>query len=187
MPRPTIAPALAATGVLVALLGAACDAGADGRAPADAQGDARPAASLVDLAAFVAQPPQADPFGDLPDAPCADSAWGLEDGLFEIATDGCGALSVVQPSLVAVRAGDRVHVVAWHLGLYAPEPAEAHVGLALGEAVLWEARVPVPSAEAFFDETVTVGADAPEGTPLTLHLHNHGANSWRLLTVERVP
>ncbi|MEL6188892.1 MAG: hypothetical protein AAFU79_30085, partial [Myxococcota bacterium] len=65
--------------------------------------------------------------------------------------------------------------------------AEAHLGLALGGEPLFERPVSMPRTGAFRTETIVVDRDAPAGTPLVLHLHNHGSNLWTIEQLVLLP
>ena len=116
---------------------------------------------------------------------CPDWARPIEPPVQEIATDDCNYASLAQPSLRPLFAGERVAVEYWHLQLWAEEPAEAHVALHIGDWLVFEDQIAVPGSEAFYSRGAVVPHDIPAGTPVVFHLHNHGQNSWRLLSVER--
>ena len=67
----------------------------------------------------------------------------------------------------------------WHLQLAALEPAEAHVAVHLGDEVLIDEIVPIPSPADVLSRTFMADFEAPANTPVVIHLHNHGYNSWR--------
>lgn len=144
------------------------------------------AGSLVDPGAWVEA--DADPLADdVPgDTSCEPGSWYVESGDLEISTAACDYLALQQPLLLDVGRGEAIEIVGWHADLFADEPAEGHLALLAGETVLWEYRVDIPADAAVFTSTV----DAPErlraGEPVTLHLHNHGANTWELVGVEAV-
>ena len=151
-----------------------------------ATGGPRPAAALVDVAAW-AEDPAADP---LPahrpaGATCAPSGWGREGSSLEVETGLCPYAVFAQPALADLRPGEEVELVLWHKDLVAEEPAEAHVLVSVGDVVLFDRRVPIPSGPEAYTETVTVQGRAAAGDPVVWHLHNHGANSWNLLSVDR--
>lgn len=128
-----------------------------------------------------------DPFDDRPgEVVCPEHGYGTEVTLFEVETEVCHYATFAQPTPVALRAGDIVRTTAWHLTLWAPEPAEAHVAFRLGDGPEWARRIAIPSAEAAYAIELVVDADVPAGTPLYFHVHNHGVNSYRLLEVEAV-
>lgn len=125
-----------------------------------------------------------DPFADRPDeASCPPQGYRTELTWFEVATDLCHYATFAQPLPVELRAGDVLRTTVWHLVLWAPEVTEGHVALRLGDRLLWEEFVPIPRTEAAYAIEVMVPVGIPAGTPMYFHLHNHGANSWRLLDV----
>lgn len=126
-----------------------------------------------------------DPFDDRPaDVQCPPHGSSAEDGRFEVETDVCRYGTFAHPLPVALRPGDTVEATVWHLELWAPERSEGHAALRLGDHLLWERRVPIPGQEAIYPIAVTVDFSVAAGTPLYFHVHNHGANSWRLLDVQ---
>lgn len=116
----------------------------------------------------------------------------VEGNGLEIDTGRCNYLARTQPSLVEVRAGDTIAVSAHHATLASVEAGQAHFALLLGPTVVWQDFVPIPAYPGIVDATpyqeqVVVDLDAPVGTPVGLHLHNHGYNTWTLLEVEVRP
>lgn len=151
----------------------------------DGGGDCDPVA-LAAAGAWQLADAADDPFADHRPTDPACPAWALttEGESLEVDTGECGYATLVQPLPVALRAGDTLTAtIAW-FDLVAEAPAEAHVALALGGATLWEATVPIPSATRVEAIAVALPADAPAGTPLAFHVHNHGANSWFITAVE---
>mgnify|MGYP000088099263 CR=1 FL=1 len=144
-------------------------------------------AALVDSAAWV-ENPTADPMPEHrpADSDCAPSGWGLEGSSVEVDTGLCPFAVLAQPALADLRRGDRVEVVLWHKDLVAEEPAEAHVLITMGDVVVYEDFVAIPAEPVAYTEEVEVAGDAPAGAPIVLHLHNHGANSWNLLSIDRL-
>jgi hypothetical protein len=108
-----------------------------------------------------------------------------EEGVLELDTRLCGYFVVSQPSLFAIVAGDPL-VLEWsHLDLDAAEPAEAHLALSIDGELQWETNVAIPNAPSAYDPSWTATRDYPIGSRITLHLHNHGINSWRLHSLSR--
>ena len=95
-------------------------------------------------------------------------------------TGRCNYLSVAQPSLYAMHPGDTLHLFVQHGRLLsiAAQPAQAHVALLIGQSVLWEKTIAIPSEFQFYEETLRIDGDVPAGTPVYFHLHNHGDNAW---------
>ena len=124
-----------------------------------------------------------DPFGDhRPVEVSCDEEDGLtvESGLLEIDTTFCNYASLVQPSLTTVDLGEVLEVLVYHGSLTSSEEAEAHVALMLGEQVVWEQQIGIPSGSGVYSVEVDAALSAPAGTSVVFHLHNHGANSWNL-------
>jgi hypothetical protein len=173
----------------LAALGSGCrgdeaTSGDSGAAPTEP----REEAVLVDMAAWqpgdVAVAP--DPFPDHrpAEADCPEGGALLEGASFEIRTASCSYGWFQQPTLADLRPSDAVEIVFWHSTLVSDPPAQGHIALVVGDEVLYERYIDIPSEPAAYTETVA-GVSAPAGSVATLHLHNHGANDWNLLRVER--
>jgi hypothetical protein len=111
---------------------------------------------------------------------CDPFGIGMEGDALEIDTGRCNYALAWQPLVTDLRPGDRVSVLASHGPLLALTEATGHISLAAGDVVLWEAEVPIPSEAGIYTPTVEVTAPVDAGTPLVLHCHNHGTNTWRL-------
>jgi hypothetical protein len=161
------------------------DADADA-APEDAWDDPLP---LVSGQAWAPAGAHDDPLADERPATvdCPTAAWGLEAGGLEIQTGACNYFFVTQPSLAAIEAGDAVDIVVFHQYLDAPEPAEGHVAILVGHDVVWEAHVEIPAEADVLEARVVAERAWPVGTPVGVHLHNHGYNAWTVLDVSVAP
>lgn len=159
------------------------DAGSDGSSSSTGPvptGDAE----LVALDAFTLVESSADPFSDRPADDTCTLGFGIEDALFEVDAELClyGAFSA--PSLADIREGDLIEAVIVHDALYSEEPGvESHLGVAIGDEVGWETSIPIPADPGFLRPTWAATADAPAGTPIHFHLHNHGVNTYRLVAI----
>ena len=133
-------------------------------------------------------PAEDDPFpSHRPDpVQCDPDGWHPEDGVLEIETNLCNYASLTQPSLASVEAGDTLDLLVYHSALAAPEPAEAHISILLGADVIWEANIPIPSISEIYSSTLTAPSAAPAGTPVVIHLHNHGGNAWKVAHLKRM-
>lgn len=135
---------------------------------------------LVDVQAWQVVDAPDDPFPDRPDDfRCGAGGAHVEGLVYEIETDRCAYVTATQPSLRRVRVGDRVRVVMWHLTLVADEPADAHMAVAIGDHVVAEERMQLPFPPRLLTVEWTAPEGFPAGTPVFLHAHNHGANSYR--------
>jgi hypothetical protein len=110
----------------------------------------------------------------------------MEGGSFEVRTGTCTYGWFQQPALADLVPGDQVEIVFWHSSLVAEGPAEGHVALYVDGQPLFDKVVAVPSDPAAYTEVADVSFSAPEGAIVTMHVHNHGANDWNFLRVERV-
>ena len=111
---------------------------------------------------------------------CDEQGILVEDGLLEVRTGDCGYAVLSQPSLRTVRRSDTIELLLYHSALTAAEAAEAHVAIQLGDDLVWETTLPIPSPSLVHDVAVPAPADASIGTMMVLHLHNHGSNAWNL-------
>lgn len=163
----------------------ASDTGAMGPTSDAETTGAEPGASgpLVDLAAWLAVDPEADPWAaERPDDAVCDAGHVYEDMVFEVDTEICTFGTFVQPSLLPVRAGDEIELILLHDNLYSAEgDAEAHVAVGLGGEPIWETAIPIPMLQSLVRPTFTAPADAPAGTPVHFHVHNHGYNNYRMI------
>ncbi|MCX4241360.1 hypothetical protein [Paraliomyxa miuraensis] len=106
--------------------------------------------------------------------------------VLEIDTDFCNYATVEQPSLRTLRPGDRIAISVWHYDLTAPEPTQAHLALAIDGELVWEQHLPVPTAPALIEDELEIDREIPAGAPLQFHVHNHGANTYDLVSLEVV-
>ena len=141
--------------------------------------------ALVDNEHWLVLDEDADPFRDeRPEfVDCPPWAHVEENNALEIDTGACNYVSLSQPILTGINAGDTVELSLWHDALVASEPGVAHVALALGEDVIWEIEPNIPSTPHAYRPRIQIIGSYATGTPIVFHLHNHGSNNWRLLTV----
>ena len=168
--------------VWVALVAVGCGADED-------QALAPEPVTVLDPSALVPVDADRDPLADHRPAnvDCSPATWGPEGGGFEVQTGACNYASFDQPLSSPIEAGDALAITIWHDFLDAAEPATAHVAVWVDSTVLWETEVDIPAASASIDAVVPIETTLPAGARLGLHLHNHGFNSWRFISVERRP
>lgn len=169
-------------------------------APTACESDPEPPAppaveSLVRREAWVRVADAAeDVFGaERPEGLVCDEVLGIRAEMFggaelvlEIDTNFCDYATVRQPSLHALAPGDAVAIRLWHDALDTPAPAQAHLALALGGALAWETFVPSPTDPALVEAEIPIEHDLPAGAEIQLHVHNHGANTYDLVSLEIV-
>lgn len=157
--------------------------GNDGNDGSD--GNAGVTESLVDVDTWVldAMVP-ATLSADRPATVDCEHGFGLEDGLFEVDTELCNWGAFTQPTLASIQAGDTVEIIMLHDTLYSEdEDAAAHIAVAIGETMIWETTIAIPAPTGYLRPTITVEQDFDAGTPLHLHVHNHGYNNYRVVDI----
>lgn len=115
---------------------------------------------------------------------CPANAWYAENGALEVETGYCNYLSLAQPSRAAINKGDNIHLVLWHGQLRNDEPAEAHVAMSIGNGVVFDEQVEIPSSGGIFDVVIPSPRSVATGEKVEFHLHNHGYNTWTLLSLD---
>jgi hypothetical protein len=153
--------------------------------PSSSGGEPGPPVPLVKAEAWELDAADDDPFADhRPMYVQCEIGWDVETGLLEINTDLCLYGAFVQPSLVPIHAGDELELVLLYDALYSTEgETVAHVAVALGSEIAWETELPIPSEAGQARPTWTATADLQVGSPIHLHLHNHGTNNYRLVAL----
>jgi hypothetical protein len=137
--------------------------------------------ALVDPERWVVLDASDDPFAEFRPASLDCSGdFVVEAARTEIRTDGCGHVTLSQPSLTWVAVGELVDALVQHTVLVADEPATAHAVLRIGDVTLLDAAVPIPSPAEFHPAEWEADARIPAGAPVVFHVRNHGANAWRL-------
>jgi hypothetical protein len=145
---------------------------------------------LVDHAAWATVEAADDPLADhRPEPVLCDAGSTYQEGDdFEVDTDGCNYYAGAQGALFDVAAGDPIHARMWHFGLLPDSDGEAHVALLAGDVVLWQEVVPLEAGVEVEADLYEVDFAAPvaieAGSPLVLHVHNHGSNTWALRDLE---
>ena len=136
-------------------------------------------------------PPATDVFAAMrpPDATCDDVGYRVDPLVqsFEVQTGVCDYLTVRQPTLEPLEPGDVVSVRAFHYDLVAPTPSEGYLGFALDGVIVWEVREPIPGPPSPLNEDIVIDRALPAGAEMQLHIHNHGENTWELLSVMVTP
>lgn len=103
----------------------------------------------------------------------------------EINTAWCNYATVSQPLLEALAPGDTVEVRVWHFELTG-EPAMGYLAVGLADQIAWEFAVPIPREAELITEVFEIDEPLPAGTPIQFHVHNHGKNTWELVSIDRL-
>ena len=141
--------------------------------------------SLVNHTLWEYIPLEDDPYSALAteESSCPEGGYKVEgegsDQILEIDTGICNFVTLEQPLPRSLKAGDTLEWSLWHLTLVYLEPAEAYVAMTIGDELLWERTMPIPSPAAAYSQEITAPMAFDAGEPIRIHLHNHGNNSWR--------
>ena len=111
---------------------------------------------------------------------CPVTSFRLESGQLEVETDLCNYAFIEFPLLQDISPDQVATLLILHTGLWSAVPAQAHVALAINGTVFWEAEPEIPASAEFFFHEAPLNIEAKVGDPVQLHVHNHGANDWRL-------
>ena len=118
---------------------------------------------------------------------CPDEQLALEGTVLEIDTGKCDYVSVTQALLIDVQPCDTIQAVLTHEALFDVTPATAHVAISMGGQVVFEQEPPIPSPSGLLTPTWQLPQGASAGDPVVFHLHNHGVNTWNLLSLNITP
>jgi hypothetical protein len=146
---------------------------------------AAPRGNLLAIDRFVSPEPTQDPEAVHRESGCATGTPRVEDGTLELETGDCVFHWTGIPLLDALAAGEAITLVTTHSALAARTPGEAHLRIDLDDETLVDRRIPIPSADAIDIATVTIKEPHGTGARLRVHLHNHGANNWRVVSLTR--
>ena len=133
-----------------------------------------------------------DPFPDRPEnVECPTSAMVIEfeedTAFLEIDTTFCSYVTLTQETKAEIEEGDTV-VFRWgHRDLDAPNPAQGHVALLINDSLVVDQTVDIPASEMDTVVEFEMPEDVPMGSPIWLHLHNHGDNQWLFYTPQVQP
>jgi hypothetical protein len=129
---------------------------------------------------------------------CDATGWAIEFDGFEVETLSCNYMAATQSTLVDLCAGDVVEFDFQHFNLVAAQKVEFHAAVFVGDQALLDHTVSVEPEVDFcgdspgcvpankFVERIEIAQDLPAGTPVYLHVHNHGFNTFKLLRVDLV-
>lgn len=171
--------------IALSLLSWACEARGDPKG--ETAGAAIEWVELVDNEAWLATPAERDPFAA--HRPVSFSCeefvgWSVGDmGELDVEMLACGYLALEQPALVDVPAGGNLELSLFHFDLSAPEASTAHLALVVGEDLIWERELDIPGGglaapSAVYLERIELERAIALGSPVYLHMHNHGQNSY---------
>ncbi len=151
----------------------------------------RETVDLVDASLFRILDADEDPFpSHRADAKrlCDAGGFGEDLGVLDIDTETCAYVSAAQPSLAEVLPGDDLLLLAWHQALASTDPnAQGHMAVMIGDTLVWEVLIDIPASADVYELELPVEEEIPAGTPVVVHVHNHGGNTWRLGSLRAIP
>lgn len=115
---------------------------------------------------------------------CGGTGYFVEDGILEIDTGRCNYFAANQPLLHDLVPADTLVVTIYHDHLFSADGGFGHLALSITENILWQTEIPIPSESRLFTAYIPVTRFYESGLPIAFHLHNHGVNHWRLVSLE---
>ncbi len=136
----------------------------------------------IDLTAYRISDIESDLFPDhQPDViECPANGLRIELNQLEVQTDICNYALIEWETQYTVPANTTMEALVLHTGLWAPETGNAHFALSINGELFWEEQPPIPSDTEFFFKEGVWPTEIPSGSTVQLHLHNHGANDWKV-------
>jgi hypothetical protein len=126
-----------------------------------------------------------------PESYCTNASIYGEEGTLEIDTTECDYIALHQPALIPITAGDLLEIIAWHSWLFDDDPnvsdTTAHVLLQIEDTPLWDHTITIPAEPDAFSVLWNADTAFPVGTDVYFHIHNHGSNTYNLLSIEVLP
>jgi hypothetical protein len=92
-------------------------------------------------------------------------------------TEVCNWITLEQPSLRAIHAGDEIEIRTFHAVLTAPVGGEARISATLGDEMIFDEIVAIPQPSDFISGSWVAPRDFEAGTPMLFHVDNHGRNN----------
>ena len=108
--------------------------------------------------------------------------------VFSVLTTFCDYIIVRQETLVDIQEGDTVKIRFWHSQLTAPFDYVAVANIVIDEEEIWREEFPIPLLESGISKSEWIAtSDIPSGTPIYLHVNNHGNNEYSLVEIMLLP
>ena len=106
--------------------------------------------------------------------------------VYSVYTQYCSYVTVTQPSLSSISAGEEFYVRFWHSTLTAPMGATAKVILLIDGDLIWNQEFPIPYPSGLDVVHIEATRDYPEGAQIVYHVDNHGNNEYSLVELSIV-
>jgi hypothetical protein len=151
-----------------------------------------PPQTLIDLNSWKIGGDNGDPYLEHKpdDFECPPTAFRIESNQLEVEMDICNYAHVVFESNQKVQSGTTIEILILHTGLWAEQAALAHAVISHldqneNNHILFEEEPQIPAQAEFFFHEIEVETTIKKGDSFHLHLHNHGANDWRLGYIQK--
>ena len=148
--------------------------------------------SLIELESWKIGGENGDPYPEHKpeDFDCPPTAFRIESNQLEVEMDICNYAHVVFESNQKITKGESIELLILHTGLWAEEAALAHAVISHQDKndnihILFEEEPAIPAQAEFFFHEFTLETTIEKKDTLHIHLHNHGANDWRLGYIQR--
>ena len=112
--------------------------------------------------------------------PCGSADYEVEPDLFEVQTDACNYVTLVQASQCDLVAGQAVNLAIWHNSLGDQSETMGQIVVMVAGEVITTIDVAIPSPATNHTMDWSAGRDIAQGTPVYFHMNNHGSNSYRI-------
>jgi len=148
-------------------------------------------ATVIDHVLWTVAPAETDPWAEFrPETlDCPETSRKHEDfaGIdsFGIETKSCNYTTIAQPLKTAICGGEQLYIWIWRFALTGPVGATSHIGVQIGDDVVWSTEIPIPAPSALVAMPVALPGPYPAGTPIYFHVRNHGDNAYQLLDLAR--
>jgi hypothetical protein len=107
----------------------------------------------------------------------------IEDGILEVDTGRCNYFAASQPLRRDLHSGQTLLLTLYHDDLFSEDGGSAHIALMIDEQLLWETNIEIPSESRLFTTRIPLSDACFVGEEVYFHLHNHGVNHWRLVSL----
>lgn len=93
-------------------------------------------------------------------------------------TEQCDWVTLKQPLIREIKAGDLVETRTFHFALNLG--TEAHMSLVIGDWFAFDETLLIPQGSGAVNQVRAAPKDFPAGTPVLFHVDNHGSNEYLL-------
>ena len=127
-----------------------------------------------------------NPFAEYLDAEETCNPLGVteEAGVLEVQTDVCSHATLWQPALASSANGDELDILAYHSALYTDPPDEGYMAVMVAGETVWERWIDIPGEADVYPVVLESFPKIKKGDAIFFHVHNHGANSWKLAHIK---